>query len=39
MCTDKLPAKMIGNLPITNLPLGILVNFKHADLRRKRIIR
>lgn len=39
MCTDKLPAKLIGNLAITNLPLAILVDFKHADLRRKRIIR
>ena len=39
MGTDRLPAKVIGNLTITNLPLAILVNFKHADLRWKRAIK
>ena len=32
-------AKMIGYLTITNLRLAILLNFKHADLRWKRVIR
>jgi GxxExxY protein len=32
-------AQMIGYLAITNLRLAILLNFKHADLRWKRIAR
>ena len=32
-------AQMIGYLAITNLRLAILLNFKHADLRWKRIVR
>lgn len=32
-------AKMIGYLTITHLRLALLLNFKHADLRWKRIIR
>jgi GxxExxY protein len=31
-------AKMIGYLSITNLRLAILLNFKHADLRWKRVV-
>jgi GxxExxY protein len=31
--------QMIGYLAITNLRLSILPNFKHADLRWKRIVR
>ncbi len=31
--------QMIGYLAITNLRLAILLNFKHADLRWKRIVR
>jgi hypothetical protein len=30
---------MIGYLAITNLRLAILVNFKHTDLRWKRVVR
>lgn len=32
-------AQMIGYLNITGLQLALLLNFKHADLRWKRIIR
>jgi GxxExxY protein len=32
-------AQMIGYLSITNLRLAILLNFKHADLRWKRVVR
>jgi len=32
-------AQMIGYLAITQLRLAILLNFKHADLRWKRVIR
>ncbi len=32
-------AQMIGYLAITNLHLAILLNFKHADLRWKRVVR
>jgi GxxExxY protein len=32
-------AQMIGYLAITNLRLAMLLNFKHADLRWKRIVR
>ena len=32
-------AQMTGYLAVTNLRLAILLNFKHADLRWKRVIR
>jgi GxxExxY protein len=32
-------AQMMGYLTITNLRLALLLNFKHADLRWKRIVR
>ena len=32
-------AQMIGYLTITNLRLALLLNFKHADLRWKRVVR
>jgi GxxExxY protein len=32
-------AKMLGYLAITNLQLALLVNFKFADLRWKRVVR
>ena len=32
-------AQMIGYLSITNLRLAMLLNFKHADLRWKRVVR
>lgn len=32
-------AQMIGYLSITNLRLALLINFKHADLRWKRVVR
>ena len=32
-------AQMIGYLAITHLRLALLLNFKHADLRWKRIVR
>ena len=32
-------AKMIGYLTITNLRLALLLNFKHIDLRWKRVVR
>jgi len=32
-------AKMVGYLAITQLRLALLLNFKHADLRWKRIVR
>lgn len=32
-------AQMMGYLAITQLKLAILLNFKHADLRHKRIVR
>jgi GxxExxY protein len=32
-------AQMIGYLAITNLRLAMLLNFKHADLRWKRVVR
>ncbi|MEY2878962.1 MAG: hypothetical protein RLZZ15_1342 [Verrucomicrobiota bacterium] len=32
-------AKMIGYLAITQLRLALLLNFKHADLRWKRVVR
>lgn len=32
-------AQMMGYLAITNLQLALLINFKHADLRWKRVVR
>ena len=32
-------AQMLGYLSITNLRLALLLNFKHADLRWKRVVR
>ncbi len=32
-------AKMIGHLTITGLRLALLVNFKHAELRWRRVVR
>jgi GxxExxY protein len=32
-------AQMMGYLTITNLRLALLLNFKHADLRWKRVVR
>lgn len=32
-------AKMIGYLAVTGLHLAMLLNFKHADLRWKRVVR
>ena len=32
-------AKMIGYLAITGLRLALLINFKHVDLRWKRVVR
>jgi GxxExxY protein len=32
-------AQMMGYLAITNLRLAILLNFRHADLRHRRVIR
>ena len=32
-------AKMMGYLAITNLRVALLLNFKHADLRWKRVVR
>jgi len=32
-------AKMIGYLAITQLRLALLLNFKHADLRWRRVVR
>ena len=32
-------AKMIGYLTITHLKLALLLNFKHADLRWRRVVR
>ena len=32
-------AKMIGYLTITHLRLALLLNFKHSDLRWKRVVR
>jgi GxxExxY protein len=32
-------AKMMGYLAITNLRLALLINFKHVDLRWKRVVR
>ena len=32
-------AKMIGYLTVTNLRLALLLNFKHVDLRWKRVVR
>lgn len=32
-------AKMIGYLAITDLRLALLLNFKHADLRWRRVVR
>ena len=32
-------AQMLGYLTITNLRLALLLNFKHADLRWKRVVR
>jgi GxxExxY protein len=37
--TDTHLAQMTGYLAITRLRLAILLNFKHADLRWKRVIR
>lgn len=37
--TDTHFAQMLGYLTITNLRLALLLNFKHADLRWKRIVR
>lgn len=36
---DTHVAQMMGYLSITNLQLALLVNFKHADLRWKRVVR
>jgi GxxExxY protein len=37
--TDTHIAQMIGYLAITGLPVALLMNFKHAILRWKRVIR
>jgi GxxExxY protein len=37
--TDTHTAQVLGYLAITNLQLGILLNFKHAKLQWKRIVR
>lgn len=37
--TSTHEAKMIGYLAITELRVALLLNFKHADLRWKRIVR
>ena len=37
--TDTHLAQMMGYLTITNLRLALLVNFKFADLRWKRVVR
>ena len=37
-CTPTHVAKMIGYLTITGLRLAILLNFKHAELRWKRVV-
>jgi GxxExxY protein len=36
---DTHVAQMMGYLAITGLKLAILLNFKHADLRQKRVVR
>lgn len=36
---DTHVAQMMGCLSITNLQLALLINFKHADLRWKRVVR
>ncbi len=36
---DTHVAQMMGYLAITNFGLAILINFKHADLRWKRVVR
>jgi GxxExxY protein len=38
-CNDTLVAQMMGYLAITGFKLAILLNFKQADLRQKRVIR
>ena len=37
--TDTHIAQMIGYLSITRLRLALLINFKHADLRWRRVVR
>lgn len=37
--TDTHVAQMMGYLSITDLRLALLLNFKHADLRWKRVVR
>lgn len=37
--TQTHAAQMIGYLAITQLRLALLLNFKHSDLRWKRIVR
>jgi len=37
--TDTHLAQMMGYLTITNFRLALLINFKHADLRWKRVVR
>lgn len=37
--SDTHTAQMMGYLAITGLNLAILLNFKHADLRHKRVVR
>ncbi len=37
--TDTHLAQMIGYLSITHLRLALLINFKHASLRWKRVVR
>lgn len=37
--TDTHLAQMIGSLSITHLRLALLINFKHASLRWKRVVR
>lgn len=36
---DTHVAQMMGYLSITNLRLALLINFKHVDLRWKRVVR
>ena len=37
--SDTHIAQMIGYLNITTLPVALLLNFKHSDLRWKRVVR
>ncbi len=36
---DTHVAQMMGYLAITGFKLALLLNFKHADLRQKRVVR